>query len=165
MTLGGTNPAVTFPDGTIQNTAYVATGSVLQVVSANSATADTTTSTSFVTTSLSLSITPKFSTSKIVLFSTATIAMSTTNIAKFALARNGSNINAGSGGYGSVYLQAATNSGYPWANTYLDSPATTSATTYAVYFCADPSGGTVYFNSRSAGGAGTATLIAMEIAA
>ena len=163
ITLGGTNPAVTFPDGTIQNTA----GVVLQVVNATSSAVDTTSNTGFVATSLSLSITPKFSNSKILLLSSATIGMASANVGKFAFARNGSLINNGSQTWGASYFISAAsylNSGYPWSEIYLDSPATTSATTYAVYFGVD-SGGPVTFNSRGGStNAGIATLIALEIA-
>ncbi len=145
--------------------AALPTGSVLQVVQATSTTVDTTSNTGFVATSLSVSITPTSSSSKILLFSTATVGMDTLNIAKYAFARNGTIINDGGQGWGASYFQptSTADSGVPWSETYLDSPATTSAITYAVYFGVD-SGGPAFFNSRSASNAGRSVIIAMEIA-
>jgi hypothetical protein len=165
---GTTTLTLPAANGTIITTGSPQSGGVIQVVNSVSTAVDTTSNTGFVTTSLSLSITPKFSNSKILLTSSATVGMASANVGKFAFARNGTLINNGSATWGASYLISAASfslSGYPWSEVYLDSPATTSATTYAVYFGVD-SGGPVSFNSRSgASNAGSATLIAMEIAA
>jgi hypothetical protein len=161
VVIDGSN-GITFPNSTIQ----ASSSKVLQVIQATSTAVDSTSNSGFVSTSLSLSITPKFSTSSILLMSTATIGMSTLNIAKYAFARNGSVLNGGGTGWGASYLNPPSTpaQGYPWSEVYLDSPATTSATTYAVYFGVD-SGGPAWFNSRSTSNGGLAVLIAMEIAA
>ena len=148
--------------------AALPTGSVLQVVNASSSTVDTTSATSATATSLSLSITPTSSSSKIFLLSTATVGMSTANVGRFWFARNGTVINEGGQGWGASYYisnSSYANSGYPWSETWIDSPATTSAITYAVYFAVDQ-GGPVYFNSRgTSSNAGRSVIVAMEIAA
>ena len=147
--------------------AQMPVGSVLQVVSATNNTLNTTSNTAWTATSLSLSITPTSSTSKILLLSTATVGMGTANVANFAFGKNGTILNAGGTNWGASFLITGSNGnsyGYPWSENWLDSPATTSATTYAVYFRVD-SGGPAAFNGRGNGNAGAATLIAMEIAA
>jgi hypothetical protein len=142
-------------------------GAVLQVVSAISSGVDVTSSTNWTNTSLSLSITPTSATSKILLLSTATVGMGTANVANFAFARNGTQINPGANNWGASFLITGafgSSYGYPWSENWLDSPATTSAITYAVQFRVD-SGGPAAFGGRSTPNAGTAVLIAMEIAA
>ena len=121
-------------------------GSVLQVVQTVLQTSTTTTSTSFVTTGLSASITPKFSTSKIWVSIAANGVRTdnTTYNVDLALFRGASQQGndftwfGGSGGgakdgrLGTVCFQL------------LDSPATTSATTYALYFASESGASTSY---------------------
>ena len=114
-------------------------GAVLQVVQATYSTATSTTSTSFVTTGLSASITPSSSTSKIlVLMSMGDVAAQNTssaNAAGFTLYKNGSNLTSNLGSqisYNSISTSGLTIGGF--SSTYLDSPATTSSTNYAVFF-------------------------------
>lgn len=144
-------------------------GSVLQVVSANISIAASTTSSTPVTTGLSLSITPKSSTSKFVLIANATVGHSASNLQAFVFARNGTSINNANNGFGGVFaiipssITLQTQFGLPWGMNYLDSPATASTITYAVYFWTDA--GTVYFNTRgSSSPIGNGTLTVMEIA-
>jgi len=124
----------TLPRGTLP------TGSVLQVVQATYTTATSTTSTSFVTTGLSTSITPSSSTSKIlVLMNMGDVASQNSgagvNAAGFTLYKNGSNLTSNLGAqisYNSISTSGLTIVGF--SSAYLDSPATTSSTTYAVFF-------------------------------
>jgi hypothetical protein len=123
MVIDGTN-GLTFNNATTQNSG----GKVLQVVSAVYQTAVTTTSTSYVDTGLSLSITPLFSTSKIAVIICQTLSPTS----------------ASSNTYGSwqvlrgatqIYLDTRINMYMQYAHAdyscyLLDSPATTSATTY-----------------------------------
>lgn len=120
--------------------ASLPTGSVLQVVQATYSTATSTTSTSFVTTGLSASITPSSSTNKIlVLMNMGDVASqnagSGVNAAGFMLYKNGSSLTSSLGGqisYNSISTSGLTIVGF--SSAYLDSPATTSSTTYAVFF-------------------------------
>jgi hypothetical protein len=146
ITLGGTNPAVTFPDATVQNTSAIVSGyvpyanlpagSVLQVVNATSTSQSTTTSSSFVTTGFSASITPKFATSKILAIaaSPCRVTMASGQGGAFTIYRNSTNLSGG-GGVQLGGLRATTTEIMGTVTiSYLDSPATTSSTTYTVYF-------------------------------
>ena len=145
---------------TLPNT-VVPAGSVIQVVQSvwNSA-APSTTSTSFVTTGFSASITPTSSSSKI-LIAVSTMATNTTtnanmNLTVYRGATNlGGNVNSAMSAYQNT---GASYSWVPMSFAYLDSPSTTSATTYTLYFNA--SAGTSYVMW----GAATSTITLMEIA-
>ena len=114
--------------------AALPTGSVLQVVTAYTSTPVTNNTSTLVSTGLSTSITPLFSTSKIlVIASLSGIYKFTNNTgATIQLWRGAGNIQqfaitaAGSGTTAPMYITQT--------NTHLDSPATTSATTYTLYF-------------------------------
>jgi hypothetical protein len=110
---------------------------VLQVVQGTSSTQVFTSSTSYVTTGLSASITPQSTTSKILIL----VSGSLYGAAVATVYRNSTDV-AASASYGLMY----TNITYvdSTAATYLDSPATTSATTYTVYLKAVS--GTAYWN-------------------
>jgi len=153
MIIDGTN-GLTFNNATTQASA----GVVLQVVQATSTSNATTSNTSFVTTSFSATITPKFSTSKVLIFHAAPCYNNTANYGiDLTMYRGGTNI-APNTAFGSIYA-ASSVSLATIAFNYLDSPATTSATTYTVYF-KSTYGGTVTYN---VGGAG-ASIILLEIA-
>jgi hypothetical protein len=160
----GTDQSVTFA-GTLTTSsrgiakASMPTGSVLQVVSATYSTQVSTTSATFVSTPLTASITPTSSTSKILVIVAGTGGSTTTSgNAFYTIAKGTTNLlnsnggsylyNGGGANYGVVSMQ------------YLDSPATTSATSYTVYFRAD-SPATVYFCLGNA----TNVITLMEIAA
>jgi len=179
----GTN-GLTFNDSSTQNVtalnaaninagtlgkARLPTGSVLQVVYQSYGTYTSTSSSSPVDTGLTTSITPTSASSKILVFvSINGIERGNNNaLARFQIVRNSSIVfpfeNA-------IYSGAGTSSiGYANSSTsYLDSPATTSSTTYKVQFNVSGSGsGTIYINNYSTGGDGTtkSTLTLMEIAA
>jgi hypothetical protein len=157
MIIDGTN-GLTFNNATTQASA----GTVLQVLSSNLGTSTSTTSSSFVDLGLSVSITPKFSTSKILVIACLSavyknganssvginIVRGSTEIVK--LADNGLSYTAGSG---ASQTSATMN--------YLDSPATTSATTYKVQFKNGSATGTnVTINDSNV----TSTITVMEIA-
>ena len=165
LILDGTN-GVTYPIGSGTQGAQ---SKVLQVVSANYGTQVTTTSSSFVTTNLTASITPLFSTSKILIQATFPLFIDTLgNGVGVSLYKNGSLLfnpsgtNSGTSGQFYLYGGAATVSSENLQ--YLDSPATTSSTSYAIYFCRYGVAGTAYINyGTSVNGQSTITL--MEIAA
>ena len=130
-------------------------GSVLQVVSAALSGSNTTTSATFVTTNQSATITPTRNTSKIFIIVNAT-NYSNNFDAKYTIYRGATNLGGGSGS--AMLLNHAVDWGTCAIN-YLDSPATTSSTTYTVYFAT--TGGTAYFNTTSTSG----SITLMEIAA
>ena len=142
----------------IAGTKLSGAGKVLQVVTATDDTERTTTSTSFVTsTGLSLSITPSSASNKIFLVSSHTGYNSTAaQITFYTLYRNSTNLGA-TNGFG-IWRQGDTTDETCISMSHLDSPSSTSAITYAVYF--KVSANTGYVNKGSLKG----TLTAFEIA-
>jgi hypothetical protein len=145
----GTKDATTFLRG--DNTfASAGGGKVLQVVTATDSTERTTTSTSFVTASntLSVTITPSSASNKI--FLTASLSYQTpSGTASFfvTLFRGATNLGNATYGFGNVF----DGSDYMCAHAtpqILDSPNTTSATTYQFYFRVG--GGTGKINNNGA---------------
>ena len=160
MIIDGTN-GLTFNNATTQNSG----GKVLQVISVNYGVPNqpSTTSTTMVDTGITATITPLFSNSKILIIpSIAGVSKTTTNTAEsFQIVRNSTAIYYYENFIG--YNAATTvNSGMSMT-TYLDSPATTSATTYKIQWCQSGSGGTIYFNNTFSGNA-SSTITLMEIA-
>jgi hypothetical protein len=111
-------------------------GSVLQVVTAQSASEFSTTSASYVTTGFSASITPKFATSKIwVVLTTVFTNTSQNGAANMTIYRGGTNICTAATGF-TTNRNNTSASGYILSSgtiSYIDSPATTSSTTYTLY--------------------------------
>jgi hypothetical protein len=171
MILGGTNPAVTFPDSTVQNTAYTSstvigysqlpTGSVLQVVNAIYATQTSTSTSTYVDTGLTATITPKFATSKIlVMVSQNGVGKSGSDTSvNLKLQKNGSDLVIFARYAGATNTTTANFVGSASIE-YLDSPATTSATTYKTQFASDSNTATAYTQfSGSASCVSTITLL------
>lgn len=146
-------------------------GSVIQVVSTTKTDTFSTTSTTFVDlTGFSVTITPTSASSQILVLVASNYAPSTTSIfGIFNLLRGSTNIcqpstsptiNGTTISYSSVG-DVINN----WSTIYLDSPATTSATTYKFQARLN-NPGTIYVNRRnSADTAQTSTITVMEIAA
>jgi len=134
-------------------------GSVLQVVQTTSSTQANTTSLTPVATGFTASITPKFSTSKILItFSTTTLGQSGAECGTFVYRAT----TAITGKINSAGVSVIADVWTPLSVTYLDSPATTSSTTYNIYFQRNAAVGTAYMGS-SPGSTNFFTL--MEIAA
>ena len=160
-------PISTITNNSVGATAAIATsklgaGAVLQVIQNTISTTVQTTSTSYVATGLITSITPKFSTSKILVsLSGGTTTYDSGSLMGSRLYRQ---IASGSysaiGGIEFMSLNGVAY-GYPHSLCYLDSPATTSTVNYQPYFYAN-SGTGVYFNYQVTGGIVSLTL--MEIA-
>ena len=166
--INGTSSAITFPDSSVQNTlaivsgyvpyANLPAGSVLQVVQFLTTSQFSTSSTSPVASGFGASITPKSATNKILVLMNfnAGISVSGNNNNYFiyrGTTPTGYRITAG-------YVAATAFLGTSAALCYLDSPATTSSTTYNLYVSADA--GTAYVrgdpNSNT-------TITLLEIAA
>lgn len=142
---------------------------VRQVVFAKLETAFTFTSqTSFVDTGLSAVITPTTTSSKI--FAFVSIATANHWIASassvITLARGGSNLAPNTSGFCYVKDTAGGGGAFctsPASFTYLDSPATTSATTYSVQVRTTNAGFTQKINDDGFGTAYTSTLTLLEV--
>jgi hypothetical protein len=137
-------------------------GSVLQVVSVMSDAVASTTSTDFVDTGISRSITPTSATSKILVLVTISGILkpsSSNESVSLALVRNSTNIF----GQTNIMFSATAMEFISGSNMiYLDSPATTSSTTYKLQF-RSRLGGTVKINQDNNFDYTTITLL--EIAA
>jgi len=159
IVLDGT-AGITFPSG---SGTQAAQSKVLQVVNATYSTQTSTTSTSFVTSGLNATITPLFSTSKILIFASATLQNPGSNGYAIATIFRGttSGTDLGpSGSYGFMDLSGGTNTfNAGGALSYLDSPATTSAQIYTLAFRTTV--GTSYIQLNSA----QSCITLMEIAA
>jgi hypothetical protein len=159
----GTPSALVLTNATGLGYAALPAGSVLQVVRATYSINITTSSTTLATTNVTANITPKFTTSKIL----ALISMngcynsSSSNWVQFEMFKNGSSIS---------YLDEILLNGLGGGNVsasyqYLDSPATTSSTTYAIYWRSG-NGSVIGLNNYANGNNRTISSITlMEIAA
>jgi len=175
----GSNITVTNGAGSVSIATTGSLGKILQVVQGTLNTRATTSSASFSDTGLTVSITPSASTSRVAIFmfvggtggqtSAATLALNlvrgSTTLAQGTATGSSTVTTAGIGSFGD--FNAA------WGGlsiNYIDSPATTSSTTYKIQFASTYNSLAVYFNG-SYNNAGTyniatyATIIAMEIAA
>ena len=140
----------------------ISTGHVLQVVNATYATVDSTTSSSYVDTGLSLSITPSSASNKIlILVNINGLYSSSATVGQFAIA-NASNTTLlefeGLTGYslaaGDSYGETGTN--------YLHSPSTTSSYTYKIRF-RNVAGTGISINQKTTG-VSTSTITLLEVA-
>jgi hypothetical protein len=126
------------------------TGKVIQVVNFTTATTDTSTSTTQADTSLTLSITPTLNTSKILVIVNQN-GVSKTNSSAAAgvnlyLYRGATSLDQFS--YNACWTNTAIwLQGMSQSYTYLDSPATTSPTSYKTRFALQTAGGTIYCQS------------------
>jgi hypothetical protein len=131
-------------------------GKVLQVVTGTTSTETSTTSVTYVATNLTASITPSSTSSKIFIGLNGTYdTAASSNQLQMTLYRNATDIITG--GFFNAYNSSARQvSGASLS--YLDSPSTTSSTSYTVYI-KQPGGGTVKFVSLGT----EASIVLMEI--
>ena len=140
-------------------------GKVLQVVSFNASGSTSTTSTSFVNSNLTTSITPTSSSNKILINFTASIYSGSqgTYSARYSIFRgdvSGTNLGNATTGFLNVYNGAASGISCFGGGSYLDSPNTTSSTTYTVGLRSEGNNAPAIIN-----GEGVATITLMEIEA
>ena len=135
-------------------------GQVIQVVGATDSTERSTTSTTFVTASntLSVTITPASTSNKILIFYSATVQVGGGNCVATTIYRNGTTNLGTTAGFTGNYEGTDTQRTQASSH-YLDSPATTSSTTYQVYFRNESGANTVYLNEGNRRG----VITAMEI--
>ena len=146
-------------------------GSVLQVVSTTITGATSTTSSSFVDISgFSASITPRSTSSKVLVTATLMVSGTSTDDTWYNLVRGSTNIGQGTGATNNQTLYIRMADGlFPETihMQFLDSPSTTSATTYKVQYRTRV--GTLYVNNRAHDGtsytmSSISTMTLMEIA-
>ena len=165
LEIGSSGDTITIPSGaTLTNNGTASGfGKILQVVAATDSTERSTTSTSYVTGSntLSVSITPASPSNKVLLIANlGSLYFNTSNqIINTTIYRDTTNLGTADG----LSEQVSTsNVGYDWSQdvslSFLDSPSSTSALTYQVYF--KTSASTANLNKGSA----TASIVAMEVA-
>jgi hypothetical protein len=162
-----TNRTLTLPDatGTVLSSATTTgfpAGSVLQVVSANLSVEQSTTSSSFVTTTLAASITPSSLSSKVYIIVNGNLDCDSSQTAIATIFRSATNLGNGNNGLGSVFASPSPSTRVVASigMSFLDSPSTTSATTYTVFYRASNAA-----TIRWAQGSATSTITLMEIAA
>lgn len=136
-------------------------GKVLQVVSATLATNISSSSTTYSDTGLSATITPTSATSKILAIQSSTVDVSSgnaNNAISLKLLRGATTILTLDDLFftGTALRKLAS-----YSYSYLDSPATTSATTYKIQFCNNVAAADVTFAANN----NTATLLLLEIGA
>jgi hypothetical protein len=136
----------------------------LQVVQATYSTPTTTTSTTFVTSGLNASITPTSASNKILIMVSLTCYRA--NFAYAAIATifrgtvSGTNLGDATWGFAQLYNNSSLGITGSLNMNYLDSPATTSSTTYTAGIKAENSSVSVTTCPNN----GVATIILMEVA-
>ena len=168
------------PDGCVDTDTLatsVTRGKILQVVQATSDSQVSTTSTSYVDTPLSASITPTATSSKILVRYSMTVAINNnSNIAFFQILRGSTAVGNGNQGSSRTKCHTAlrgqhsdTNPHGVTSGEFLDSPSTTSATTYKIQYTVD---GNTCFINKATGDSDVAahpsplsTLTLMEVSA
>jgi hypothetical protein len=141
------------------STVGAAAGQVIQVVSATDSTQRSTSSSTFVTgsTTLSVSITPSAAANKILVLVGVCAGNADGNFANFTVFRGATNLGNGNSGFLSMNRVDDTGDDTAgFAVAFLDSPNTTSSTTYGVQF----RGGNVAFLNL---GSSTGSITLMEI--
>jgi hypothetical protein len=144
-------------------------GKVLQVISATTSTTATSTSTSLADTNLTATITPTLATSKVLVLVSQQLYIergADAAGAGVALLRNSTDIYSLVGsGDDSMYIRAqgagSVNAAQIFPIVYLDSPATTSATTYKTQFRVNAAGAT----GKTQDGNAVSSIVLMEIGA
>ena len=160
LILDGT-AGLTFNNATTQNSG----GKVLQVVNATYSTQVSSSSSTFADLGLTATITPKFATSTILVSVNLTgCRKDTNNTAMMLKLLRGSTLilqfeeNAGR------TTDTTTNSWGSESTSYLDSPATTSATTYKIQFASYSNNASVTINDQVQSNTSCSTMTLMEIA-
>lgn len=162
VTINGTTGVSLVQDGAITS-ANLPAGSVLQVVQGTPVTSQvTTSSTSFADSGVSATITPSSASSKILVLAVLNEVNKGTadNSILAKLVRSSTDIASMSAGW-TLYTASTQWIGVGSIQiSYLDSPATTSATTYKIQIRANQSGSSVRFSSDGA----YSLIVLMEIA-
>jgi len=156
LTVGASGDTITVPSGAT----LTAPGHVLQVVSATYGVQESTSSTSFVATSLTASITPASTSNKVLIMVSGTeTASNNLSHCITTIYRDGTT-NLGDSSYGISYAYSGAGSAHSGISmNYLDSPSTTSSTEYKMYFRGSAAHAQYVQNAGA-----LSTIILMEIA-
>ena len=155
--------ALTATDAGVGSWATVAGGKVLQVLMGTSSTAVINTTTTYVDTGLTVTITPSAATSKILILANhGTLAKKQNTTLHLKLLRDVTDINAWGTGW-LVYSDSTTTLGISGTFTYMDSPNSTSAIVYKTQFKTEGSGSSK--EVRVMPGPADGSIIALEIGA
>jgi len=130
---------------------------VIQVVSFSINTQYSTTSGTAVSTGITASITPQSTTSKILVFVNLAVTYNSTSADGVGGVLYRSAITASE----TIFVRTAGSSTYTQTIAYLDSPSTTSSTTYTLYLKAIS--GTVFVSETGLGAGTNVTITLMEI--
>ena len=157
-----TDRSITIPDkaGAIA----VGAGTIVQVVQSVYGTRTAVTSTTLTDIGLGASITPTSSSNKILMWVSIPIEFSGSGV-------HGLDIHLYRGGSSIVmfadddYYQISVNQRFTYNYHYMDSPATTSSTTYEIYVREIFSGRTSNFNSHTTGNNNSSIMTLMEVVA
>jgi len=170
---GGIANAGTVAAGTLGSSVVFPAGVVIQAVDTSNNTETTVQNTTFVDTGLTLSITPKFATSKILV--TCTQQVQAWNTSAYATARWRIMRNVGGGAFAAIYQDNSSANGNifyydyggsgincytPVSYTMIDTPNTTSACIYKTQGCQGGNGG----NRAIFNGSAPARIVLQEIA-
>ena len=147
------------------STTKLGTGAVLQVVNVTYSTNVTSSSNSFADTGLTASITPSSASNKVLVFvnCNGVDKFSGNTGSAFKLVRGATNIH-NIESVGSYTNNSDENAIGSVSTCYLDSPSTTSSTTYKITFSNFNNTGFVAINGNSVGGGTVSTMLLMEIA-
>lgn len=163
----GATQTITLPNstGTVITTGNIPTGSVVQVVNATYGTQTSTTSSTFSDTGLTATITPSSATNKILVIvsQNGCFKGAGNTYLQLRLLRNSTTIiNLESlGNYSNTSVTMGVNAS---STNYLDSPATTSATTYKTQFNSGDNS-TILYTQATNGFTPVSTITLMEIKA
>ncbi len=151
---------------TTAGTVAMPEGAMLQVVQNHVTGYSTTSSSSMASTGLTVTITPKFSSSKVLITGNINGAYSNaaTRYAKYELFKGGSFLVYLHALVGYNHANAQINYDVDWSFSYLDSPNTTSATTYDIQWAAQNGGNSYFNNYGSSNNTTRSTITAYEIA-
>jgi hypothetical protein len=164
--IGSTGQVLTVSSGAPAWVTPAGGGKILQVVQATTTTSASSTSTSaYVDTNLTASITPSSASSKVLVLVTQSIEgyRAGNDVTAYLNLVRGSTVIFNTGDVGTIYMGQGSGTETVWGGnqpiTYLDSPATTASTTYKTRM--KIGGGTVYsqFNNN------ISSIILMEVGA
>jgi hypothetical protein len=167
----GNNKIVNLNDGTDVSDAATfgqleaLNGRIVQVVKSSFTTTASTTSGTLVTTGHTASITPTSATSKILALVSCAVNNTLGNDSPLTLYRGSTNLAGTNSAFVSFLSISGGETGAPASFMHLDEPATTSSTTYSVYYASG--GGTMRYNypagNLSLGQTATITLLEITV--